>query len=651
MASNWKKEPLDEEGLPSAKTTDSLIERCKQSGLALRKYLYCMEATESSSDEDDYYKQESPNDGVCSAPKLLDHDFCRPRLCGRSRSGRPLSHTKRNEKSDIFSQPDLEEQSLLQDDTLQSGLDKTVVSSWLPQKNKNLSLKKKRSTSVQDADASDTEENKHSMFHNYFPSVDRTDSYDTSDTENKGRVCAMDKDQGISAKSKTENSTLKRMFRLNLDSSSSDNNVFSSYEEKPKGIPGSTYSKCSHKYDHCCEPSSRSRNKSLRNRSNRGLCHSSRNGENQNWLDRDTIDTYQDKYGVDAYKDRDDDYSDGNNVDVDQFESLLDYSPSGYMSSLARIDLGNKTPDNEGQTNGYSHALPYLSDRLRTNLVQRLGLGADSIGEDKGDEVDQASAMWREELPNLDEGRELSDDMSEGRQLNADSGNLTDERTLSDLLFDLHKIDMIDRVFLTENDESEVGPNPHKCCSRHVDEDDSDNEADDEFDCECQFCLDSRSGQRSDANNPVLTGRTEPLEPDPTGQDSIFLDSWLLDDDSSHTITSIRLPPLEVLIQERRADLERMFETVIMQMLAVYPDLLTDMAPPPASPSTIDSLVIAPPTRQQIDQRFSCSICLCVYEESDTVTSLPCQHLFHPLCIQAWLSKSGTCPVCRFILE
>ena len=39
-----------------------------------------------------------------------------------------------------------------------------------------------------------------------------------------------------------------------------------------------------------------------------------------------------------------------------------------------------------------------------------------------------------------------------------------------------------------------------------------------------------------------------------------------------------------------------------MQMLAVYPDLLTDQAPPPASSDTIDSLLIAAPTSQQISK-------------------------------------------------
>lgn len=42
----------------------------------------------------------------------------------------------------------------------------------------------------------------------------------------------------------------------------------------------------------------------------------------------------------------------------------------------------------------------------------------------------------------------------------------------------------------------------------------------------------------------------------------------------------------------------------------------------------------------------SCSICMEMYEESDTVKKLPCEHLFHTSCIDYWLSKSSqNCPL------
>ena len=36
---------------------------------------------------------------------------------------------------------------------------------------------------------------------------------------------------------------------------------------------------------------------------------------------------------------------------------------------------------------------------------------------------------------------------------------------------------------------------------------------------------------------------------------------------------------------------------------------------------------------------LSCSICLCQLEELEEAKLLPCHHMFHTLCIQAWLNK------------
>ncbi|WAR26727.1 RN181-like protein [Mya arenaria] len=90
-----------------------------------------------------------------------------------------------------------------------------------------------------------------------------------------------------------------------------------------------------------------------------------------------------------------------------------------------------------------------------------------------------------------------------------------------------------------------------------------------------------------------------------------------------------------------------MLEDVIQQMLSVQPELLADQATPPAPSIVIDMLPTVTLTQQLIDHHQSCSICLCPCELEEIMTQLPCQHIFHPICIQAWLSKSGTCPVCR----
>ncbi|KAK9163890.1 hypothetical protein Syun_004792 [Stephania yunnanensis] len=45
---------------------------------------------------------------------------------------------------------------------------------------------------------------------------------------------------------------------------------------------------------------------------------------------------------------------------------------------------------------------------------------------------------------------------------------------------------------------------------------------------------------------------------------------------------------------------------------------------------------------------LECAVCLSEFEEQETLRWLPkCDHVFHPDCIDAWLSSHSTCPVCR----
>nr|XP_043608159.1 NEP1-interacting protein 1-like [Erigeron canadensis] len=47
-------------------------------------------------------------------------------------------------------------------------------------------------------------------------------------------------------------------------------------------------------------------------------------------------------------------------------------------------------------------------------------------------------------------------------------------------------------------------------------------------------------------------------------------------------------------------------------------------------------------------ERFSCSVCLQDFQLGETVRSLPqCHHMFHLPCIDEWLVRHGSCPLCR----
>jgi len=43
----------------------------------------------------------------------------------------------------------------------------------------------------------------------------------------------------------------------------------------------------------------------------------------------------------------------------------------------------------------------------------------------------------------------------------------------------------------------------------------------------------------------------------------------------------------------------------------------------------------------------SCVICMEVFETSEDVKTLPCLHIYHPKCIDKWLSRNCTCPICK----
>ncbi len=43
----------------------------------------------------------------------------------------------------------------------------------------------------------------------------------------------------------------------------------------------------------------------------------------------------------------------------------------------------------------------------------------------------------------------------------------------------------------------------------------------------------------------------------------------------------------------------------------------------------------------------ACCVCLTDYEAGDVLTTLPCNHVFHPPCIAAWLARKAVCPLCN----
>jgi hypothetical protein len=44
----------------------------------------------------------------------------------------------------------------------------------------------------------------------------------------------------------------------------------------------------------------------------------------------------------------------------------------------------------------------------------------------------------------------------------------------------------------------------------------------------------------------------------------------------------------------------------------------------------------------------NCLICLENFAEQDSVKLLPCFHRFHDSCVNNWLERSASCPICKF---
>nr|AEE62818.1 unknown [Dendroctonus ponderosae] len=71
-----------------------------------------------------------------------------------------------------------------------------------------------------------------------------------------------------------------------------------------------------------------------------------------------------------------------------------------------------------------------------------------------------------------------------------------------------------------------------------------------------------------------------------------------------------------------------------------------DMLPPPASKAAVDALE----SETILQTGLQCPVCLKEFPSHDKVKKMPCKHVFHPDCILPWLSKTNSCPVCRFEL-
>ena len=67
----------------------------------------------------------------------------------------------------------------------------------------------------------------------------------------------------------------------------------------------------------------------------------------------------------------------------------------------------------------------------------------------------------------------------------------------------------------------------------------------------------------------------------------------------------------------------------------------------PASKSSVESLPRVVIGKDE-ERRGSCPICLEEWSEGDVAAEMPCKHRFHSKCVEEWLGRHATCPLCRY---
>jgi E3 ubiquitin-protein ligase RNF115/126/E3 ubiquitin-protein ligase RNF38/44 len=77
--------------------------------------------------------------------------------------------------------------------------------------------------------------------------------------------------------------------------------------------------------------------------------------------------------------------------------------------------------------------------------------------------------------------------------------------------------------------------------------------------------------------------------------------------------------------------------------------LLDEQQPDGEPPAPYASIAVLP-TVLVSDPATDCAVCLEDLPLASVALKLPCSHLFHSVCITAWLQRHNSCPLCRFRL-
>ena len=70
----------------------------------------------------------------------------------------------------------------------------------------------------------------------------------------------------------------------------------------------------------------------------------------------------------------------------------------------------------------------------------------------------------------------------------------------------------------------------------------------------------------------------------------------------------------------------------------------------PAAADAVSSLLREPVTAADVEAGADCPVCQEAFQLHEDALRMPCDHRFHPPCVQEWFKEHNTCPVCRYEL-
>jgi hypothetical protein len=103
----------------------------------------------------------------------------------------------------------------------------------------------------------------------------------------------------------------------------------------------------------------------------------------------------------------------------------------------------------------------------------------------------------------------------------------------------------------------------------------------------------------------------------------------------------------KMLFEHLKVSREDINPDVVLEFLGINMD--------PYDPASTDKLEQCTTTtfvkKENKEENDTCPICICEFEEQETIKTLICKHVFHEQCVMTWLSDHSTCPICKASLK